>query len=233
MKFEDSVYILTQESAMIGLRSHHTDIINFQHPELSTLVGIAYICRKIHLMSLINFLISKVFWKQVAYAFVGIGILLIILFQWLKISTHHNQKIQVPDLSKQVISDVEKTLNDLDLRYIIIDSASYNPAYPKFSVIRQNPEPGDIVKENRKIYLTLNPSGYRSIQIPEFYGKTRRNVETTLRAMGFVIGDKPTWVPDRGKNVVRGLRYRGKEIKRGEKIPKKSVVNLVLGDGNG
>ncbi len=184
-------------------------------------------------MGLINFLISKVFWKQVAYAFAGIGILLIVLFQWLKITTHHNQKIQVPDLSKQVISDVAKTLNDLNLRYVIIDSASYNPDYPKFSVIRQNPEPGDIVKENRKIYLTLNPSGYRSVSIPEFYGKTRRNVETTLRAIGFEIGDKPTWVPDRGKNVVRGLRFRGKEIKQGEKIPKKSVINLVLGDGEG
>ncbi len=183
-------------------------------------------------MSFIKFLTSKVFWRHVAIAVAGIGLLILIIFQWLRIVTNHNQKIEVPDLSKQVLSDVEKTLDELDLRYIIIDSASYNPDYPKKSVIRQNPEPGDIVKENRQIYLTLNPSGYRSIAIPEFYGKTRRNVETTLRAAGFEIGNKPTWVPDRGKNVVRGLQHKGENIEIGDKLPKKSIIELVLGDGN-
>jgi beta-lactam-binding protein with PASTA domain len=184
-------------------------------------------------MSLIRFFLSKVFWKQVALAVVGVGLLILALFQWLSITTHHNQKIEVPDLSKQVLSDVETILNDMDLQYVVIDSASYNPSYPKKSVIRQHPEPGDIVKEDRKIYLTLNPSGYRSVAIPDFYGKTRRNVETTLRAVGFDIGKKPTWVLDRGKNVVRGLRHNGKEVKRGDKLPKKIIINLVLGDGKG
>jgi len=184
-------------------------------------------------MSVIKFLFTKVFWKQVAYAVIGIGLLIFIIFKWLGFSTNHSQKIEVPDLSKQVLSDVKQTLDDLDLRYIVIDSASYNPNYPKKSVIRQNPEAGDIVKENRKIYLTLNPSSYRSVAIPDFYGKTRRNVETTLKATGFTIGNTPTWVPDRGKNVVRGLKHNGKEIKKGDKLPKKSKINLILGDGNG
>ena len=45
----------------------------------------------------------------------------------------------------------------------IQDSANYNPDYPKFSVIEQDPLAGNQVKENRKIYLTLNPSGYRKV----------------------------------------------------------------------
>ena len=184
-------------------------------------------------MNLVKFLLGKTFWKQVAFAVIGIGIFVFILFQWLRITTNHNQKIEVPDLSKQPISEVENILNEMDLRYVVIDSASYNPDYPKKSVIRQNPEPGDIVKENRKIYLTLNPSGYRSVSIPDFYGKTKRNVESTLRAVGFKIGNKPTYVPDRGKNVVRGLKYNGKKIEKGDKLPKKSVIDLVLGDGKG
>jgi len=184
-------------------------------------------------MSIIKFLFTKVFWKQVAFAILGVGLVIFLVFQWLKFTTNHNQKIEVPNLSKQVLSDVEKVLDDLDLRYVIIDSASYNPDYPKKSVIRQNPEAGDIVKENRKIYLTLNPSGYRSVAIPNFYGKTRRNIETTLRATGFTVGKNPTWVTDRGKNVVRGLKHKGKEIKKGDKLPKKSVINLILGDGKG
>lgn len=184
-------------------------------------------------MDFIKFLLSKLFWKQVALAIIGLGILIFILFQWLRITTHHNQKIEVPDLSKQTIETVETILKDLDLRYIVIDSASYNPDYPRKSVIRQNPEVGDIVKENRKIYLTLNPSGYRSVAIPEFYGKTKRNVESTLRAVGFDIGTHPTYVPDKGRNVVRGLKNKGQNIQKGDKLPKKTVIDLVLGDGNG
>ncbi len=184
-------------------------------------------------MDLVKFLFSKTFWKQIVIAIIGIGLLVFILFQWLQITTHHNQKIEVPDLSKQPISEVSAILQEMDLRYVVIDSASYNPDYPKKSVIRQNPEPGDIVKENRKIYLTLNPSGYRSVSIPDFFGKTKRNVESTLRAVGFKIGNKPTYIPDRGKNVVRGLKYKGEKIEKGDKLPKKSVINLVLGDGNG
>jgi len=184
-------------------------------------------------MDFIKFLLSKVFWKQAAMAIIVLGVLIFIVFQWLRISTNHNQKIEVPDLSKQPIEAVQTILKDLDLRYIVIDSASYNPEYPKKSVIRQNPEAGDIVKENRQIYLTLNPSGYRSVSIPKFYGKTKRNVESTLRAVGFEIGNKPTYVPDRGKNVVRGLKHNGEKIEKGTKLPKKSVINLVLGDGRG
>lgn len=185
------------------------------------------------IMSFIKFLTSKVFWKQVAIAVVGVGLGVFLLFQWLGFYTNHSQKIEVPDLSKQTLENVEKTLDDLDLHFIVIDSASYNPDYPKKSVIRQNPQPGDIVKENRQIYLTLNPSSYRSVPIPEFYGKTSRNVKTTLRALDFVVGDKPTYVPDIGKNVVRGLKHNGKKIEKGTKLPKKSVINLVLGDGKG
>jgi len=184
-------------------------------------------------MDFIKFFFSKVFWKQAAFAITGLGVLVFVLFQWLRITTNHNQKIEVPNLSKQPIEAVADVLTNLDLRFIVIDSASYNPDYPKRSVIRQNPEAGDIVKENRQIYLTLNPSGYRSVTIPEFYGKTKRNVESTLRAVGFQIGNKPTYVPDRGKNVVRGLKYKGEVIEKETKLPKKSVIDLVLGDGNG
>ncbi len=184
-------------------------------------------------MSIIKFIFSKVFWRQVAFAIAGIGLFVFLLFQWLSFTTNHNQRIEVPNLSKQVLSDVERILEDMDLRYVVIDSASYNPNYPKKSVIRQDPEAGDIVKENRKIYLTLNPSAYRLVTIPNFYGKTKRNVETTLKAVGFTIGKNPTWVTDPGKNVVRGLKHKGKEIKKGDKLPKKSVINLILGDGKG
>ena len=107
-------------------------------------------------MSIIQFVKSKLFLKQILIAFVGLIVFVFVIKIMLKFSTNHNQKIEVPNLSKLSIDEAVMKLNELDLDYIVIDSASYNPEYPKFSVIQQNPEAGEFVKEKRKIYLTLN-----------------------------------------------------------------------------
>ncbi|PCI34646.1 MAG: serine/threonine protein kinase [Flavobacteriaceae bacterium] len=184
-------------------------------------------------MNFLNFLKSKQFLMQLGLA-TGVLILFVfLLFKWLNISTNHDQKIEVPDLSKMVLSDVENTLSELNLAYKIIDSASYNPDFPPKSVIEQSPETGDFVKEHRKIYLTLNPSNYRNVTIPEFYGKTKRNISPVLFAQGFRISKQYVYVSDIALDVVRGMKFKGKDIKKGDKIPKNSLLTLVLGDGKG
>ena len=100
-------------------------------------------------------------------------------------------------------------------------------------MIEQTPEAGDFVKEKRKIYLTLNPSKYRDITIPDLNGLTKRQASSQLRAMGLKVGEEFTFVNDIGKDVVRGLRYKGNILKEGDKLPLKSIVDLVLGNGKG
>jgi len=138
-------------------------------------------------MSLIQFIKSKVFLKQLLFAVVGLAIFIFAVIKWLNITTNHSQKIEVPNLEKMGLVEVEKTLDELDLNLIVIDSASYNPNYPKKSVIDQDPEAGDFVKEGRKIYLTLNPSDYAKVKIPDLYGKTKRQANSQLLAIGFKL----------------------------------------------
>lgn len=183
-------------------------------------------------MSFVNFIRSKTFLKQIALAIVVVFLLVFLLQWWLGYITNHNQKIQVPDLQKMSLAEVKDKLDEIDLNFKVIDSASYNPNYPKKSVLGQNPDAGDYVKEKRVIYLTLNPSKYRDIAIPDLNGKTRRIAEAHLKSIGFLVGKDVTWVPDRGKNVVRGLKHNGKQIGLGDKLPKKSVINFILGDGS-
>ncbi|WP_299668116.1 PASTA domain-containing protein [uncultured Polaribacter sp.] len=182
-------------------------------------------------MSLIQFLKSKTFFIQIAIAIVGLFLFVFLLKYWLGVTTNHNQKIQVPDLQKLTLDDVDRKLKELHLDYKIIDSASYNPEYPKRSVIEQTPEAGDFVKEKRKIYLTLNPSKYRDVSIPNLNGRTKRQASSQLRAMGLNVGTNFTYVSDIGKDVVRGLRYNGTIVNEGDKLPLNSIVDLVLGDG--
>ena len=183
-------------------------------------------------MSVVQFLKSKLFFKQVVIAIIGLLVFVFVLKYWLGVTTNHNQKIQVPNLHKMSLTEVEKTLKELQLDYKVIDSASFNPAYPKKSVIEQSPDAGGFVKEKRKIYLTLNPSKYRDVTLPYVNGKTKRQAISNLRSIGFSIGTHFTYVPDIGKDVVRGLLHKGQPINPGDKLPLNSVIDLVLGDGN-
>lgn len=183
-------------------------------------------------MSLLKFVLSKSFLKQLVLAIVILVVFLFVVKWWLGSTTNHDQKIAVPDVKGMTLETVEQELSNADLRFFIIDSANYNPDYPKYSVIEQNPAAGKFVKENRQIYLVLNPSGYRKLSIPDVIDKTRRQAEPTLKALGFKIG-KITYIDHIGKDEVRELKHNGKRIKPGDQLQKTSTIDLVLGNGKG
>ena len=88
----------------------------------------------------------------------------------------------------------------------------------------------ETLKKDRKIYLTLNPSGYRKISIPNIIQITLRNAESMLKAVGFNIG-KITYRNNIGKDMVLEIGYEGKRIVPGSVLPKTSKIDLVLGNG--
>ncbi|NLN24371.1 MAG: PASTA domain-containing protein [Bacteroidetes bacterium] len=179
-------------------------------------------------MNFFKFLTTRTFFIQLLLAVVVIILLVFGIMWWLRITTNHNQKIEVPDLSSMTLDKVEQKLDELNLRYEILDSANYNPEFPRYSVIEQIPPAGKYVKENRKLYLTLNPSGYYDVEVPNVIGRTLRQAEPTLVGMGFEIGEI-SYEPDISDNVLE-MRYRGELLEPGAEIPKTSVIDLVVGD---
>ncbi|WP_298425323.1 PASTA domain-containing protein [uncultured Kordia sp.] len=181
-------------------------------------------------MKFLKFLISKVFLKQVGIA---LGVLIVIIFiamRWLSYSTNQGDFKTVPDLSKLSFDEAKAKLAENDLNYMLQDTSNYNPDYPAFSVIEQSPVAGEKVKENRKIYLKINPSKYREITIPYVIQITKRTAESTLNAVGFSV-EKVTYKDNIGKDMVLGIQYKGKPIKPGQTLPKTSKVELILGNG--
>ena len=181
-------------------------------------------------MKIVNYIKSKEFLRTI----ILIGVVVIILFfglsKWMHYYTKHDQKIEVPNLEKLSINETEKVLTAANLSFIVIDSASFNPKFPPRSVMSQNPSPGDFVKENRKIYLTLNPSSYRKVTVPKVIGLTKRQVVTQLKSMGFIIG-KELYIKDLGLDVVRSLEVNNRKIEPGDRLPKNTEIDLILGDG--
>ncbi len=181
-------------------------------------------------MSLVKFLTSKVFLKQIALAAIVLFVLIFFVLRFLKYTTNHGEFVEVPQLKGKTLDVVQIEIDDHDLNMVVQDSANYNPKYPKFSVIDQQPEAGSLVKENRKIYLTLNPSGYKKVAVPSIIRKTLRQAKPTLEALGFKVG-KITYVNDIGKDEVIAVKYKGKTIEAGMMLEKTSKIDLILGNG--
>lgn len=183
-------------------------------------------------MNIFRFLFSKTFVKQLGLALLILVAFIFMVRWWLAGTTNHDQRIAVPDLKGMTLDVVDQELSNANLRIFILDSSNYNPDYPKYSVIEQNPAAGKFVKENRKIYLVLNPSGYRKITIPNVISKTRRQAEPTLNALGFKIG-KITYIDYIGKDELREMYHKGKRLQPGDQLEKTATIDLVLGNGKG
>ncbi|MGJ5643439.1 PASTA domain-containing protein [Formosa sp. S-31] len=182
-------------------------------------------------MSLIKFLTSKTFFLNVLLAVVAVFVVSYLMLRWLDATTNHGEFETVPDLTGKSIDMAKMELEHNHLVLQIQDSANFNPDYPKFSVIEQDPKPGFKVKEDRKIYITLNPSGYRKVLVPELEERTFRQAKPTLEALGFAVG-KVDYVDNIGKDMVLKMTHEGKEIKPGDMLPKTSKIDLILGNGN-
>ncbi len=181
-------------------------------------------------MNLLKYLISKFFFKQLIKSFAIVSFLLIILFFYLKISTNHNNYIKVPYLIGIKFEDAIQILEEKKLNYVVIDSALYNPNFSKFSILDQIPKSNSEVKKNRKIYLTLNPSNYGKVSIPKIIQITQRSATSALLASNLEIGEI-TYEDNIGKDMVLKIFLSGKELNEGDLVPKKSKIDLVLGNG--
>jgi beta-lactam-binding protein with PASTA domain len=186
---------------------------------------------KIRPMNFFRFIFSKSLLRQIVLAIMACIIFSFLALKWLKSYTNHGTFVEVPNLVGLSLDDAETTLQNFDLRTQVQDSSNYNPKYPSGAVVEQEPLAGAQVKENRKIYLILNPSDYRKVIIPDVIRSTLRQTRPTLEALGFRIG-KLIYVDDLGRDEVLELRFRGQKINAGDLIKKTSAIDLVLGNGN-
>ena len=183
-----------------------------------------------HSMNLLRFLISKSFFKQLFFAALCSVFLFLVIYFGLKIITKHNNYQKVPDLRGISLIKLSDILEKEGLRFEIIDSSRYMPSMKPLTVISHIPFAGREVKKNRKIYLTVNPSGYRKITLPNIIQITKRNAVSLLKSVGFEVGEY-TYRDNIGKDMVLEVMHDGKIIEPGVLLPKTTKIDLVLGNG--
>ena len=168
-------------------------------------------------------------------AFIGILVVLIILFVfyfYLPVTTHHGESITVPNIVGLVYDDLDEFLTDRDFRFEVNEDSGYNSSFPPLAVLKQYPEPGQKVKENRKIFLTLNALNPPNVRMPRLIDGSLSNAERVLESYGLIRGEL-IYEADPARNAVLKQLYNEEPIEEGTLIPKGSTIDLVIGDGVG
>lgn len=176
-------------------------------------------------------------WKDILKNLIIIGLIVILLilfvfYFYLPVITHHGESITVPNIVGLVYDDLDEFLTDRDFRFEVTEDSGYNSSFPALAVLKQYPEPGQKVKKNRKIFLTLNALNPPNVRMPRLVDGSLSNAERVLESYGLLRGEL-IYEADPARNAVLDQLYNGESIEEGVMIPKGSAIDLVVGDGVG
>ena len=174
-----------------------------------------------------KFLLNKTLYKVIGALFVaGISFALIMDLLIMPYYTNYNRGVTVPDVTKVSLLEAEEILESYGLRHEVLDRRA-NSVYPANYIIDQAPSARQIVKPNRKIYLTVNTAVTPQTVVPNVVNLSLRNAEIQLENHGLVVGTT-SYESSRFRNTI--LRQ---SVAAGDTVGRGTVVNLAVSDGLG
>ena len=108
-------------------------------------------------------------------------IVLALLF-WLRVYTNHGQKLELPNYKEMRIDDAISDAKSNSFEIIVKDSL-FRVDLPGGLILNQNPLPGSMVKENRKVYVDIsrfNATVNKLSDLPMMYGREYESVKRSL-----------------------------------------------------
>ena len=182
----------------------------------------------ISLKDFFSFKKNRAFWLNlIAMPIVVLAIIFGVL-HWLDDYTHHGQSIIVPNVKGLPFKQAEAEFNKKNLKAVVVDS-NYVKGMPAGAVLEQKPSSGAKVKTGKTIYLTINTAEMPRVAIPDIIDNSSyRQAEARLRALGFKL-TAPEIISGE-KDWVYAVKYMEKELTNGEKIPRESVLTLIIGN---
>jgi beta-lactam-binding protein with PASTA domain len=173
----------------------------------------------------------KPLWVNMLFAMLLVIILVFLFFGSLAWLTGFGKTQKVPAVTGQNIRAAIKTLEASGLEVVIQDSV-FIDTMAKQAVVRQIPEAESIVKTGRTIYLTINRTIAPQVEMPNLAGFSLKSAEMFLLSLGLKMGNI-SYRPDIARNAVLQQLLGDNPIAPGTKIPTGTVINFVLGSGEG
>lgn len=127
-------------------------------------------------------------------------------------------EIEMPDVIEMHIDEARKMLTENGFNVLVKDSL-YDANHELGTVIEQNPYPYALVKEGRRVYLSIS-IGEKPILMPNLFGVSPREAELILETYDLVLRARNYVYSDMyHEGTVMGQSYPpGQEIKAGSKI---------------
>lgn len=172
---------------------------------------------------------DNIWLKHLLLSLVTLILLFVGWLQYLDVYTKHNSFIKVPDFNAFHISELDSISSSYMLRYEIIDSV-FDKSKQKGIVVNQIPLPNTNVKENRKIYLTINSLRIRKVIFPDIFDLTLREAVSKIKEHGLEVGILE-YQANIATNKVLSFKVNGLPIKIGQELYYGTTVDLVVGRG--
>ena len=182
----------------------------------------------------------KKFWNESLAGFVVkrvlLAITIFVALAWITLLivdqyTRHGEFEVVPDLRGMYVEEAQLLLSNQDLHPQVIDSV-YVRNKKLGTIIEQTPVPNSTVKKNRPIYIIINSRQVRKIPVPDVTDVSFRQADAMLKAIGLNVSGVD-YKPSEYKDLVIDIKYRGRSIEPGTRIPENSYLTLVVGSGVG
>ena len=181
-------------------------------------------------MNISDTLKSRYLWLNLLAMVVVVVLLCVAAFYGIGVYTHHGEEISIPDVRHKAYDEAATILENLGMEVEVSDTGYVKTLPPDF-VLEQSLRPGTKVKSGRVVYLVINSSSTPTLTIPDVIDNSSyREARAKLEAMGFKVG-MPNRIPGE-KDWVYGVKYKGRKISAGDRIPSSATLVLIVGNGD-
>lgn len=148
-------------------------------------------------------------------------------------ATNHGDAVTVPDLTGLPSHKLDSAVTAANLRFEVGDSA-YSDDFKPLDVIRQFPHAGSVVKPGRKIFVSINRINPPTVPLPALDNGdvSLINAVATLQSNELKVG-RIFYRASPFKDLVLEMWLNNAKVSPNIRMPKGTVVDLVVGDGAG
>ncbi|GJQ63792.1 MAG: hypothetical protein SCALA702_28450 [Melioribacteraceae bacterium] len=135
---------------------------------------------------------------------------------------------ELPNFEGKSKEEAVSMLQSLNLNPVV-EGPRYDERVPKDHVIFQNPRPGTMVKENRRIYIYVS-GGDPLISMPDLNGKTIRDARVTVNRLGLIMGEVEQIRSEYPRDLIIGQKYDpGTRLAKGDTVSLQVSVGPQVG----
>ena len=134
-------------------------------------------------------------------------------------------EVDLPDVIEMPITDAQRLLIEQGFQVVIRDSL-FDANHPVGIVIEQNPYPYAVVKEGRRVYLTVS-IGEKPIIMPNLFGVSPREAELILDTHNLRVGAKH-YVPS---DMYHEGTVMGQSYPQGQEIKSRVRIDIIISLG--